>query len=253
MKKKIFIYLLPVVFLLVCCMQKAVSSSFVLAPSAEGETIAAYLFLSDSCPWCRKLKESGFVAQFKKKYAGEVVLKEYEVHTPAGRQQFARLTKKHGLSGGVPVLIIGNTVVPGYSDNMMFRADEAVQKERKAPRPVKKKAKQNTEEAPALIHIAMEDEALQGVAPARELAQIKKYLEQVHDDNGETLSSINDIFNTSVSEQALAITTQAEQKLKTLATKSASFAAFKKAAEPVLAAQQKQLNDLMSKNTKALR
>ena len=154
MKKRFFRLVLAVVLSVMGTGGYAVSSFVSVSDTdSDGSAIVAYLFLSNSCPWCRKLKQENFPTQFRQKYAGRVTLKEYEIHTTEGRQQFSKLTKKHGLSGGVPVLIIGSTVVPGYSSNMMARADDAVKKESKNHPAVKKKAPKKEDNLPAVISI----------------------------------------------------------------------------------------------------
>lgn len=253
MRKRIFLFVSSIVLLTMCFTQGVAASSFVAEPEADEDAVVAYLFLSDTCPWCRKLKQEGFAAKFRQQYAGSAVLKEYEIHSQDGRQQFSRMTKKHNLSGGVPVLIVGDTVLPGYSENMLARAGEAVRKERQKQPAVKKTAKKKENNLPAVIGIVMEDDDLQGVAPAKDMEQIKRYVERVQDENGETLGSMNAIFNHAVCNKAMAIVNVHEQKLKTLAAKSPSFAAFKKSAAAIEAQQQKQLNELMRNNTKSLR
>ena len=253
MKKKICL-LASVFILLVACFVQGSASSFVVAEETEEPApIEAYLFLSDSCPWCRKVKQEGFTAKFRQKYGGRVRLREYEIHTPQGKQQFSRLTQKHGLSGSVPVLIIGDTVLPGYSADMLTRAGQAVQQESKKLRPVKKKTKKKEKELPAVISIVMEDEDLQGVAPARDMEQIRQYVAQIQDENAQTLSSMNSVFNREICNRAMAIVNASEAKIKKLAAESASVDAFKKSADAVKASQDKQLNELMRKNTKSLR
>ncbi len=252
MKKKIYSFIFVTVLLL-AVFNPASASSFVMAADAGGQEIKAYLFLSDSCPWCRKLKQEGFAAKFRQKYAGRITLKEYEIHTPEGSQLFNKMIKKYKLRGGVPTLIVGDTALPGYSENMLARAEEAVEKESKKPRLLQKTAASKASTLPAVMSITMDDEDLHGVAPAKEMKQIKQYLTQVQEENGETLSSMNSIFNASVCNQAIVIVNTHEQKLKNLASKSTSFAAFKKSAATVKAAQEKQLAELMQKNAKALR
>lgn len=251
--KKILPFVLVATLLAIGYIPGGASSFVVVDDSEETASVQAYLFLSNSCPWCRKLKQENFPAQFRKKYARRVNLKEYEIHTAEGRQQFSKLTKKHGLSGGVPVLIVGDAVLQGYSADLMARADEAVRKESKKAHPVKKSAKKKGKELPPVISITMEDEELQGVAPAQDLEQMKQYLAHAQDENGETLGSINRAFNADVSTLAMAIVNDHEQKLKDLAAKSPSFVSFKKSAVAVKASQEKQLNELMRKNTKSLR
>ncbi|MCQ2411259.1 MAG: hypothetical protein MJ053_07420 [Elusimicrobiaceae bacterium] len=251
MKKIIYVFISAVALLMSATGLGVASSSFVVNPEDDGATVTAYLFLSDMCPWCRKLKQEGFAAKFKKKYAGKVVLKEYEIHTAQGRQQFSRMTQKYNLSGGVPVLIVGDTVLPGYSQNMLERAGQAMEKERKKKRPSKKSSKKESN-LPVVMGITMMED-LQGVAPAEDLEKMKKYLERIQDENGETLNSMNNLFSPAVCNQAMSIVNTHEHKLKDLAAKSSSYAAFEKSAATITAKQQTQLNELMRKNAKSMR
>ena len=250
MKKIIFLFVLCV-FLPVCTYAQLNKSSFVAPADSEAESEAAipvYLFVSNSCPWCRKLKQEGFPTKFKQKYGSEVVFKEYEVHSTEGLQQFRAMAKKHHLSGGVPVLIIGNTVLPGYSANMLARADEAMKKERgnKKYKVVKKKpVKKEEEKLPEVIGISMDDETLKGVAPEKDLQQMQAYLEQMQDDNGEMLTSLSNLISAKALNKAMSVTNTYEQKMRDLAAKSKSFASFKKEAAKLEAEQQKQIDQLI--------
>ena len=245
--KKIILFCVSCLFLAVCMAADIKAASFVENPEEEtASSIPAYLFLSDSCPWCRKLKQQGFPAKFRNKYAGQVTLKEYEIHTPAGKQQFRALAQKHQLDGGVPVLIIGETVISGYSDDILVRAGQAVQKERKTGKyQTKKRTSKKEQNLPMVISITMEDEELAGVAPAEELQQMQAYLDRVREDNGEMLSSMNRLLNAKARNQAMAIANTYEQKMKELASASPSFDAFKKDAAKLEAEQQKALDRLV--------
>lgn len=251
--KKIIVRVIFVIGLLVAAnSQSAAVSSFVAVPQEDKQAVKAYLFLSDGCPWCRKLKQEGFSAKFSKKYAGQVVLEEYEVHTPQGRQQFARMRKKHNLDGGVPVLIVGEQVFVGYSENLLSRAGKALQKERQKAPAVKKVSKKKEQELPPVVGIIVMDD-LKGIAPAKDIEQMKQYLEKVQDENGETLASVNSIFSAKVGNQAMAIINTNEQKLKDIAAKSPTYEDFVTSAKDIMLKQQTQLNALMSKNAKAVR
>lgn len=249
MKKIIFGVGLAVVLLFAGTGPSLAVSSFVAEPEQDKEAVKAYLFLSDTCPWCRKLKQEGFAEKFQRKYAGQVVLKEYEVHTAQGRQQFSAMRKKHNLDGGVPVLIVGNEVFVGYSQNLLTRAGKALQRERQKARPAKTVSKKKGKELPSVVGIIIMDD-LEGVAPAKDIEQMKQYLEQIQDENGETLASMNGLFSPEVGNSAMSIINKNEQKLKDLASKSPSYAEFRKSAKTVMAQQQTQLNELMRKNVK---
>ena len=249
MKKSIFFFAL-LVFLPPCVQAELNTASFVVSADEDSTaSIPAYLFLSNSCPWCRKLKQEGFPAKFKQKYAGEVVLKEYEIHTQEGQQQYQAMIRKHHLKGGVPMLIIGDTTVPGYSANMLSRADEAVRKERGNKKyQVKKKPVKKEENLPEVLGIAMADEDLQGVAPEKDLQQMQAYLDQMQDDNGQMLNSLNGLLSAKALNKAMSITNTYEQKIRDLATKSPSFESFKKQVKVLENAQQKQIDQLLRTN-----
>lgn len=210
------------------------------------DPIPAQLFLSDSCGWCQKLKRSGFPSKFKKKYSGEVDLKIYEVHSAEGSREFSRAVKKHKLSGGVPLMIIGSSVIPGYSDNMMAIADEKVRLELKKRGPVAT--------GPAVVSITMEDDKIAGPASDADKAKMKRYLSQVRENNEATLYSLSSMFaNKQIWDEALAIITKTENQLKRVANVSSSYEAFTKVAKPLEQSQQQQIEALIRQNAKKIR
>ncbi len=214
------------------------------------EPISAKLFLSDSCGWCRKLKQSGFPGKFRNKYIDEVDLKIYEVHSADGRREFARAIQKHHLSGGVPLLIIGNSVIHGYSDEMMALADEKVRIELKKLGREPGKPKQ---EGPAVVSITMEDDEITGPASTADKARMQVYLDQIRDNNEETLKSLNSMFKKSVWNQAVGIISTSENQLKQIANKSATYADFAKKAAVLEKEQQKQIDQLLRDNIQKTR
>lgn len=219
-----------------------------LAIEVKEEAIPAYLFLSDTCPWCRKLKQQGFAAKFRRKHEMDVNLKEYEVSKSAeGMREYSKMLRKHKLQGGVPLLIIGNTVIHGYYDDMLARADAAVQKELKrlnrTPGSSAGAASQ-----PAVLSIIMDDEDIKTVAPEADKQQIKRYLNRVQEDNGAMLSSMGQMFSPAVRNQAMLIANTYEQQLKDLAAKSRSFKAFETGAKKIEAEQQQQIDKLVRLN-----
>ena len=206
------------------------------------EPIQAQLFLSDSCGWCKKLKQSGFPTKFQKKYAGEVELQIYEVHSTQGSREFSKALKKHKLQGGVPLLIIGNSVIHGYSDQMMALADEKVRLELKNRRPVE------ISDGPSVVSITMEDDAILGPASAADKAKMKTYLSGVRDNNEETLASMQSMFPKQVWKQALTTITETENQLKQLANQSATYAEFLNKATPIERKAQQQIEQLFRQN-----
>ena len=230
--------------------KKAASS---LAIEVKEEAIPAYLFLSDTCPWCRKLKQQGFAAKFKRKHETDVNLKEYEVsNSSEGMREYSKMIRKYKLQGGVPLMIVGDTVLQGYSDDMLSRADEALQKELKKLNRTSG-ASGATSSLPAVLSITMDDEDIKTVAPQADKQQIKRYLNRVQEDNGEMLNSMGQMFSPAVRNQAMLIASTYEQKLKDLAAKSRSYKAFESAAQKIEAEQQQQIDKLVLLNIKHIR
>jgi len=215
------------------------------APVAAPDPIPAQLFLSDSCGWCKKLKGSGFPEKFKRKYVGEVDLQVYEVHSKQGGREFAKAIKKHNLSGGVPLLVIGNSVIHGYSDQMMELADEKVRLELKKRGPVV--------QGPAVVSITMEDDILASPASAADKAKMQAYLAKVRDNNEAVLNSVQSMFSGAVWDQALRTVTDTEHQLNQLATESTSYDDFVKSAKGIEAAQQRTIEQLIRQNAKKIR
>lgn len=212
--------------------------------------ITATLFLSDSCGWCNKLKRSGFVEKFQNKYQGDVELTVYEVHSAIGRQEFSKAVQKHHLSGGVPLLIIGSSVIHGYSDQMMELADEKVNLEFKK---VGYLPGQNLPTGPRVESISMEDEMIQGPATQEDKASMKAYLNKVREDNQATLVSIKSMLPRAVWQEAMDIVSKTETALKEQANQSVSYADFKQKAAALIQQQQQQIDALVRQNAGKIR
>ena len=223
-----------------------------LAIEVEDAAIPAYLFLSDTCPWCRRLKQQNFATKFNNKHGADVNLMEYEVNSSAGMREYSKMIRKHKLQGGVPLLIIGDTVLQGYSDDMLSRADQAVQKElKKINRTSGSSAKAANQ--PAVLSIMMEDEDIKTAAPEADAQQIKRYLTRVQEDNGEMLDSMDQMFSPAVRNQAMLIANTYEEKLRGLAAKSKSYKNFEQAAKKIEAEQQQEIDQLVRLNIKHIR
>ena len=221
---------------------KRTAPAAVAQPAVSYEPIPAQLFLSDSCGWCKKLKQSGFPGKFKAKYAGEVDLQIYEVHSEQGKREFSKAVKKHNLSGGVPLLVIGDSVIHGYAENMMELADQKVRAELKKRGPV--------EQGPSIVSITMEDAVLSGPASFEDKAKMQAYLGQVRDNNEAVLESVKNMFPKAVWNQTLMLVTQTENELNRLASTSTSYADFLQKASPVEAAQQQQIEQFVRQHVK---
>ena len=97
--------------------------------SAWAAPVQAVLFTSPYCPHCRHLKEDGFPQQFREKYKGKAELFEYDLTEQANNVLFFQTLQAYGLdSAGIPMLVIGETVLQGYPTQIGSQADEAVQK-----------------------------------------------------------------------------------------------------------------------------
>ncbi len=244
MNKKIITWMGVLILLLVGGMPEAVAAPFVVVSEADGGPIPAYLFLSNTCPWCRKLKQEGFADKFRSKYAEDVTLKEYEVSSAEGQKKYRELSRTMELPSGVPLLVIGTTTISGYSEDILVRAGQAVQKERKSGR-YKKTAPAKKEEPAGFISITMEDEELKGVAPAKDLKQMQAYLRKVEEKNEALLTSTTQLFNSEVSRKVMSIAHTYEQKMKRWAAKSPSFESFKQKAVQLEEEQQKEVDGLL--------
>lgn len=217
------------------------------APAAKQEPIAAQLFLSDSCGWCKKLKQSGFPSKFKNKYQEDVDLKVYEVHSTEGSREFAKAIKKHNLKGGVPLLIIGDSVIHGYSDNMMALADEKVRIELKKRGPA-------APVGPAVVSIAMEGAAIAGPASEQDKEKMKDYLSYIREYNEASLKSVRKMFpGRQVWNQALAIITKTENEMDQLAANSSNYDDFLAKAKALEETQQQQIESLIRQNASKIR
>ncbi len=89
----------------------------------ESERIKVYLFYGDGCPHCAAEKE--LLNDLKEKYEFDV--KSYETWKNAYNRQFMEEVKGelHCTESGVPLTIIGETIISGYSDatgNVIERA-----------------------------------------------------------------------------------------------------------------------------------
>ncbi len=99
-------------------------SSLWAAPAVQ-----AVLFTSPYCPHCRHLKQDGFPQQFRDKYNGTVELVEYDLTEQANNVLFFQTLQAYQLdSAGIPMLVVGETVLQGYPTQIGTGADEAVQK-----------------------------------------------------------------------------------------------------------------------------
>jgi len=219
---------------------------------AASKPIEASLFLSPTCPWCKKLKSEGFTQKFQRKYAGRVNLTEYMLNTSENNNRYNRALKKHRLQGGVPLLIIGNTPIRGYSEEMMKIASEAAEKELKK-HPVITAESIEENKGPAILEVFMEDENLPGPASDEDKEQMKKLILSLQEFNGEMIQSMEITFGSSVKKQAMTIAANTEKKLKAAAGKSKDFSSFYTQYEKISKQNQDEMNKLMRQNTDKIR
>ena len=95
--------------------------------AAWAKPVDAVLFTSPYCPHCRHLKQDEFPQTFKEKYKGQVRLVEYDLTQDANNVIFSQTMEAYQLeSAGIPMLVIGETVLQGYPSQIGPGADTAV-------------------------------------------------------------------------------------------------------------------------------
>lgn len=221
------------------------------ASASHEAPIKAMLFLSDTCPWCRKLKRSGFVERFRRKYRGDIELSEYEVSSQENMRLYSKMVRKYKLSGGVPLLIIGNTPIQGYSDDMMKLADDAAFQEFR--RHNRMTAQAEAAAMPAILDITMDDETLSGVAPEADLQRMRSRLHRMQENNGALIASMEEMFGPAVRNKTMAVVNQTEQQLKQAARSAKTYSEFEQTATRLEAAQQTQVDELVRQNLSRLK
>ncbi len=222
------------------------------ATPKRGQKLEAMLFLSPTCPWCKRVKSEGFPQKFRNKFEGRVNLTEYEVGSnPENNALYSRMIKKHNLSGGVPLLIIGNSHIQGYSPDLLQLASDAAEKELKKGNIVTER--DLAAKMPALLDVRMEDEEIKGPASAADRNIMKKMILKFQESNGAMIESIGYSFGPVVKNEAMALATRTEKSLRRAANKSTTLAAFKAQYEKISAQNDKEMNQLMLKNKDKLR
>lgn len=218
---------------------------------APVEKLTASLYLSPTCPWCNKVKKEGFTKKFNQKYGDLIVLTEYTLDNNQNMALYSAAIKKHKLSGGVPLLIIGDTPIQGYSEQLLKIAGEAAEKE------IKKHNLHAEEEfaanTPAVLEISLEDENIGGTASAQDKEQMKKLILDMQDSNGAMIQSIGEAFGPVVKNQALEIAAKTEKQLKKAADTSTDFSAFFTQYTQISTQNMQSMNQLMKSNTGKIR
>ena len=142
-----------------------------LGPAVGAEPVQAVLFTSPYCPHCRHLKQDGFPEQFRQKYAGKVELIECDLTEEANNVLFYQTLQTYGVdSAGIPMLVVGKTVLQGYPAQIATESDQAVQKafnaKEKTAIPNLKSAEKQTETKPSAADGASDAAADQPDSPA---------------------------------------------------------------------------------------
>ena len=90
----------------------------------ENDNITIYLFHGDGCPHCADLIE--FLNSLESEYDFDV--EKYEVWYNSSNQEFMEEVKNNLniKSSGVPLTIIGNTYIVGYSDSIGNKIERAI-------------------------------------------------------------------------------------------------------------------------------
>ena len=102
---------------------------FAVSFGAWAKPVDAVLFTSPYCPHCRHLKQDGFPQAFKEKHQDKVRLTEYDLTQDANNVIFSQTLEAYHLdNAGIPMLIVGETVLQGYPPQNGPGADAAVQK-----------------------------------------------------------------------------------------------------------------------------
>ena len=102
---------------------------FAVSFGAWAKPVDAVLFTSPYCPHCRHLKLDGFPQAFKEKHQDKVRLTEYDLTQDANNVIFSQTLEAYHLdNAGIPMLIVGETVLQGYPTQIGPGADAAVQK-----------------------------------------------------------------------------------------------------------------------------
>lgn len=102
---------------------------FAVSFGAWAKPVDAVLFTSPYCPHCRHLKQDGFPQAFKEKHQDKVRLTEYDLTQDANNVIFSQTLEAYHLdNAGIPMLIVGETVLQGYPTQIGPGADAAVQK-----------------------------------------------------------------------------------------------------------------------------
>ena len=241
-------------------------------PADGTPSVKAFLFLSPTCPWCKKLKQDGWPEQFRQKYQGQVELVVYELNNDKNEQiLIGFMQKRHMTRIGYPVLFVGDEVFQGYP--LADRADATIQKELAKQSSADNSAKEtnaastgkstqgaktaaNKSAQQPYMKIVMEEpvkETVNTKASAKDRKAMDAAFAQVQTDNKKTLSDIEMMFGASTRAQAVSIINENERLLKNKMGTSTTYKAYLAAQSRILKTQEQQLNELMQRNARNIR
>ena len=241
-------------------------TSATAAPTQQDQRLRVFLFTHTHSPLCQQLKKDQWDAAFQQKYQDKILLVEYDMIDPNNRLPLSHLMRRYQLpSLTVPILFIGDTVLPGYP---FTGVDEAVQKalakqalaaKKLAQRAMQEKAAQERKKnSSQYMEIIMEDESpLKNTsASARDRRAIQQALANLQQSNQQALHDIGAMFGNETQVAAYAITSRTERLLKEKASVSPDYQTYASFQKRLLSLQEKNLNQLMRQNAgklKALR
>lgn len=219
------------------------------APGKQVKPVNAYLIVSSSCPWSRKLRQENWPEKFRNKYQGQVNLIEYDVKTPEGKEAVNKLVRRYKITSiGTPSLLVGGALVRGYP---LEEADAAVQKA--LARQNRKVARQSTQ----FMEIIMEDSAKAKVvntkASESDRRAIQQALTAVEKSNQDFLTNVAAYFGENTKAQAFAVIAKTEKTLKEKAANSPNLKTYLAAQRALLGEQEKKLNQLIAQNANHVR
>lgn len=220
-------------------------------PAQPPKPLEAKLFVASSCPWCQRMIREGVPEKFRAKYEAKVILKEYTIDTFENEKMYLKLINKFDLPNNVPLLVIGDTPVQGYSETLWEQIVAATDKE------IKKHHLENYQpealKTPPVLQVSMEDEEILGPASAEDKRAMKRMLLSFQEMNEETIKSIGFTFGPVVKNKAMALVAQAEKNLKFVADKSSDLTSFTSQYNQITAKHDETINQLMRDNADKLR
>ncbi len=98
--------------------------------SAQAQETQAMLFTAPWCPHCQHLKADGFIEHFKKANP-DIPLYSFDVTDPSASILFHQVAQAYKTkSEGIPLLVVGDSVLQGYPSQISTELQDALQKAR---------------------------------------------------------------------------------------------------------------------------